>query len=85
MKVLEGDQKLFTCGPVDQGTFLMNMEASTRLAQLLDSSSDEQKEILNSGFDMLVNPEKMGQRFKFLSFFPMVLQNHLSKFPVSGF
>lgn len=83
---MEADQKLLTFGPVDQGTFLMNMEASARLARLLESaSSNEQKEILNSGFDMLINPSKMGKRFKFLSFFPMVLKNHLTKFPVSGF
>lgn len=83
---MEADQKLLTFGPVDQGTFLMNMEASARLAQLLESaSSNEQKEILNSGFDMLINPSKMGKRFKFLGFFPMVLKNHLTKFPVSGF
>lgn len=84
-KILEADQRLVTFGPVEQGEFLMNMEASTRLEQLLESSSSEQKEILKSGFDMLTNPDKMGQRFKFLSIFPYVLKNHLEKFPVSGF
>lgn len=84
-KVLEADQKLLTFGPIDQGTFLLKMEASVRLQQLLESSSNEEKENLKSSFDMLISPDKMGQRFKFLSFFPMVLKSHLNKFPVSGF
>lgn len=62
------------------------MEAEARLESLLDKCTDDsQKEILKSGLDMLVNPEKMGQRFKFLSFFPSVLKSHLTKFPVAGF
>lgn len=83
--VLEADQKVATFGPIDQGTFLMKMEASARLERLLEYCSKEEKEKLNSSFDMLISPDKMGQRFKFLSFFPMVLKNHLTKFPVSGF
>lgn len=52
---------------------------------LLDKCRDEEKEVLKSGFDMLVNPEKMGQRFKFFSFYPSVLRDHLARFPVNGF
>jgi NADH dehydrogenase [ubiquinone] 1 alpha subcomplex assembly factor 7 len=61
------------------------MEAEARLESLLQKCPEDQKEILKSGLDMLVNPEKMGQRFKFLSVFPGVLKKHLQKFPVSGF
>lgn len=61
------------------------MEAAARLENLLANSSDDEKEVLKSGFDMLVNPEKMGSRFKFLSIFPKVLKDHLIKYPVAGF
>ena len=84
-KILESDNKLITFGPVEQGKFLKSMEGETRLESLLEKSDESQKDILKSGLDMLVNPDKMGQRFKFLSFYPSVLKDHLSKFPVSGF
>lgn len=61
------------------------MEAEARLETLLEKGSDEEKEVLKSGLDMLVNPEKMGKRFKFFSFFPSVLKDHLAKYPVYGF
>ena len=84
--MLETHDKLITFGPVEQGKFLTAMEASARLESLLVKCSDEdQKEVLTSGLDMLINPEKMGQRFKFLAMFPKILKEHLSKFPVSGF
>lgn len=61
------------------------MEAETRLKYLLENCDESMKESLTSGLDMLMNPEKMGSRFKFLSMFPSVLKEHLTKFPVSGF
>lgn len=84
-QVLEKDGKVVTFGPVEQGTFLKNMEAQARLEALLAKCVEDQKEELKTGYDMLVNPAKMGQRFKFLSFFPSVLKDHLKKFPVNGF
>lgn len=83
--MLQANDKLMTFGPVEQGKFLLNMEANVRLEQLLEQSDNDQKEVLKSGFDMLINPEKMGRRFKFLSMFPLVLKDHLTKFPVNGF
>lgn len=74
-----------TLGPIEQGKFLSKMGAQTRLEKLLVNCNDDEKELLKSGLDMLVNPQKMGQRFKFLSIFPRVLLDHLTKFPVSGF
>lgn len=82
---LEFNDKLITFGPVEQGKFLTTMEAEVRLEKLLANSNADQQEILRSSLDMLVNPQKMGQRFKFLSFFPTVLKSHLEKFPVIGF
>lgn len=76
---------MITFGPVGQGTFLKKMKAEARLGILLEKCQEDEKEILKSGLDLLMNCDKMGERFKFLSFFPAVLKNHLSKFPVNGF
>lgn len=84
-KILEADDRLITFGPVEQGKFLLEMEAEARLQFLLENCNETMKESLISGFDMIVNPEKMGSRFKFLSMFPSVLRDHLTKFPVGGF
>jgi NADH dehydrogenase [ubiquinone] 1 alpha subcomplex assembly factor 7 len=87
-KILEDNDRLITFGPIEQGKFLLSMGAETRLKFLIDNcdkNDDSVKESLKSGLDMLVKPEKMGLRFKFLSMFPSVLKDHLSKFPVGGF
>lgn len=83
---LEDEGKVMTFGPIEQSTFLTNMGAHARLQKLVENCEDEdEKETLKSGFDMLTNPLKMGSRFKFLSVFPLVLAEHLKKFPVAGF
>ncbi|XP_070492211.1 protein arginine methyltransferase NDUFAF7 homolog, mitochondrial [Chironomus tepperi] len=83
--ILEADNRLITFGPIEQGVFLNNMGAKERLEVLLKNCDESQQEALKSGYDMIVNPEKMGTRFKFLSLFPSVLKDHLTKFPVNGF
>ena len=82
---LENDDRLITFGPVEQGIFLNEMEAETRLNFLLENCEEREKENLRLGLDLLTNPDKMGSRFKFLSMFPAVLKDHLTKFPVNGF
>lgn len=84
-RILEADNKLIAFGPVEQGTFLNRMGAKERLEVLLKNCDESQRDALISGYDMIVNPEKMGSRFKFLSLFPYVLKDHLTKFPVNGF
>lgn len=84
-RMFEQDNKLITFGPVDQSFFLKQMEAEARLDLLLEACREEEKDVLRSGLDMLMNPDKMGKRFKFLSLFPKVLEGHLTKFPVNGF
>lgn len=81
---MEAEGKLITF-ITEQGKFLTKMEAEARLEDLVKSCSDGQQEVLKSGFDMLINPEKMGERFKFFSLFPSVLKDHLKKFPVNAF
>lgn len=73
-------------GPVTQETFLKNMQISVRLQKLLKTATtEEQKKQIASGYDMLVNPEKMGERFKFLGLFPQDMQEDLVENPPAGF
>lgn len=62
------------------------MGGETRLESLIkNAKTPDGVDSLKSGYDMLTNPLKMGSRFKFFAMFPKVLENHLKKFPVSGF
>lgn len=51
----------------------------------MEKSSGEQKDLLKSGYEMLVDNDQMGQRFKFLSVYPKVLEQHLKKNPPTAF
>jgi NADH dehydrogenase [ubiquinone] 1 alpha subcomplex assembly factor 7 len=59
--------KVMSFGPVTQETFLHNMGIGVRLEVLLSKANEEQRRSLTSGYDMLTNHEKMGERFKFLA------------------
>lgn len=62
------------------------MGGETHLKKLIENAkSTEDTELLNSGYNMLTDPSKMGERFKFFAMFPKVLEEHLKKFPVNGF
>lgn len=54
-------------GPVTQEHFLHCMGITTRLQSLLAKANEVQRKNLISGYDMLTNPNKMGDRFKFLA------------------
>lgn len=56
-----------TFGPITQEKFLHNMGIGVRLQVLLSSASTEQRKSLITGYDMLTNPAKMGERFKFFA------------------
>ncbi|XP_054474192.1 protein arginine methyltransferase NDUFAF7, mitochondrial [Anoplopoma fimbria] len=67
-----------TCvGPVTQRTFLKNMGIDSRMQVLLRSCSDAstRKQLIGS-YDMLTNPDKMGDRFHF---FGLLHHSRLSK------
>ncbi|XP_069076796.1 protein arginine methyltransferase NDUFAF7, mitochondrial isoform X2 [Pleurodeles waltl] len=94
-RMLQG--KVASLGPISQQEFLTNMGIDIRLQALLVNSKDSatKKELL-SGYDMLVNPHKMGERFKFFALlpeerlFPSVKQAKTDKskpapLPVAGF
>ncbi|XP_071165769.1 protein arginine methyltransferase NDUFAF7, mitochondrial-like [Mytilus edulis] len=68
-------------GPITQREFLQNMGIHLRLKMLLQNKDQATKKTLISGFDMITNPEKMGDRFKFFA----MLQKKDYDDPPSGF
>lgn len=83
--IAEKNGGAITIGPIEQGSFIKKMEGDTRLKHLLENALPENKASIESGYNMLTDPNQMGSRFKFLSIFPAVLKDHLQKYPVSGF
>lgn len=49
------------------------------------ATTEEQKELLKSGYEMLVENNQMGERFKFLAVYPKVLESHLRSYPPTAF
>ncbi|ELW63964.1 Protein midA like protein, mitochondrial [Tupaia chinensis] len=63
--------KVASLGPVTQQTFLRNMGIDVRLKILLDKSDEPSvRQQLLQGYTMLMNPEKMGERFHFFALLP---------------
>ncbi|XP_035206217.1 protein arginine methyltransferase NDUFAF7 homolog, mitochondrial-like isoform X4 [Stegodyphus dumicola] len=79
------ENKAVVIGPVTQRNFLSKMGIEIRLEQLMQGASVENQNSLKSGCDMLINPEQMGERFKFLALYPLVLKDFLSRYPPPGF
>lgn len=79
-------EKALSYGPVTQEAFLKNMHIQARLDNLIkNATSEEQRSQLSSGYDMLINPQKMGERFKFMALFPLDMQEDLLQNPPAGF
>ncbi|KAG9336122.1 hypothetical protein JZ751_002469 [Albula glossodonta] len=67
LRRMAGDQ-VACLGPITQRQFLQNMGIDVRLQVLLRNTLDTStRGQLVRGFDMLTNPEKMGERFKFFA------------------
>ncbi|MBN3275538.1 NDUF7 methyltransferase, partial [Polyodon spathula] len=65
------EERVLSFGPITQQQFLRNMGIDVRLQVLLRSSTDSStRKQLVQGFDMMMNPEKMGERFKFFALVP---------------
>ncbi|GBP60018.1 Protein arginine methyltransferase NDUFAF7 homolog, mitochondrial [Eumeta japonica] len=76
-KTSKEDNFAIVVGPVTQRDFLIRAEAESRLQVLLDNSKDEDKENLKAAFEMLTSTQKMGERFKFMAFYPSAMANIL--------
>ncbi|XP_066577537.1 protein arginine methyltransferase NDUFAF7, mitochondrial isoform X2 [Amia ocellicauda] len=70
LRRIAGEQ-VASFGPVTQQQFLKNMGIDVRLQVLLRNCADAPtREQLLRGYDVVMNPEKMGERFKFFALVP---------------
>lgn len=74
-----------TFGPTTQRDFLLKMGIQHRIDALKQNATDQQKESIDYSFHMLTDPDKMGNRFKFLAVLPEVLRDFLEKYPPAAF
>lgn len=77
-------ENTLTYGPVSQAQFLSQLGISVR-CNLLKDHNPKLSEELDQSLDMLINPMKMGTRFKFFSVFSKSMQKIHSDFPPAGF
>ncbi|XP_021109391.1 protein arginine methyltransferase NDUFAF7, mitochondrial isoform X4 [Heterocephalus glaber] len=89
--------KVASLGPTEQQTFLKNMGIDVRLKVLFNKSDEPSvRQQLLQGYDMLMNPQKMGERFNFFALLPHerlhgrshhinACQSRPSASPVAGF
>ena len=73
-----------TFGPVSQRQFLLQLGIQVR-CNLLKDSNPKLTEELDSSLDMLINPGKMGTRFKFFCMFPKTMEVIHKDYPPAGF
>lgn len=50
-----------------------------------NAKTDEEKEKIKAAYEMLVDPKRMGDRFKFMAFYPSAMVEILEKYPPLGF
>lgn len=84
--IAEQKDKTITYGPLEQGEFLKRMGGDARLRALVQNATNpDDVKSLQSGYEMLTDPTKMGNRFKFFAMFPSVMREFHQKRPVNGF
>ena len=72
-------------GPVSQTQFLESCGIGTRCQQLLSSCAPDQQKTIYDSYVTLTSPQKMGERFKFVSLFPKTMRDIHEKYPPVGF
>ncbi len=82
---VEKDDKLIAFGPVEQRDFIKKLGGDVRIDRLVQSAVPDMRSQIQTGYEMLTDPNEMGSRFKFFSMFPSVLRDHLLKYPAVGF
>lgn len=50
-----------------------------------NANDDKEREKIKGGYKMMVDPNKMGDRFKFMAFYPSAAGEILEKHPPLGF
>lgn len=75
--------KAVVFGSVDQQNFLLKCGIQARLNVLLEQAEAREKDELTSGADLMLN--EMGQRYRFLSFFPKQSAHLFDGDPPAGF
>lgn len=87
LKMMTGNS-VSSFGPITQHEFLRNMGINLRLKVLMENAKDDTMQThLMQSYDVLMNPDKMGKRFKFFSIFPCdrLEQTSKNKYPLAGF
>ncbi|XP_034189332.1 protein arginine methyltransferase NDUFAF7, mitochondrial [Osmia lignaria lignaria] len=84
-KVAEKNNRLITFGPVTQASFLKNLGIDVRLQMLLKNISEGEREQLESEYQMIMDENGMGTRFKVLSLFPSILKEYFQPLLIAGF
>lgn len=82
-KMVKG--KALTYGPITQQEFLSNMDIKSKFEKILQTAKPEVHKDLISSYDMLLGPEHMGEKFKFLGLFPLDMAEILQRDPPIGF
>ena len=73
-----------THGPISQRQFLRETGIEIRANMLLEKNPRIADDITKS-LDLLISPDEMGERFKFMCLFPNTMGEIHSKYPPAGF
>lgn len=84
-KVIVDKSDVLVYGPVSQRQFLLNMGIEYRLEKLRSNANGQEIASLDFSYGMLVDADKMGERFKFMAIVPASLGAILSRYPLCGF
>ncbi|XP_054714973.1 protein arginine methyltransferase NDUFAF7, mitochondrial-like [Uloborus diversus] len=77
--------KALAFGPVTQQEFLSKMDIKSKFEKMLASTEQQLHGELISSYDMLLGPEHLGEKFKYLSLFPLDMAEELRRDPPKGF